>query len=165
MSNFESIEFNDKSVIKPTSKVVRYIHMHLVLEGAFKKDFSYVRVLNDDLIHRISNVTNQINDKYLDGKIVIIVGILENAFDNHSEEDLKSLILKRLIKLKILNSSNVLVSSFINSYPSSYRDANQLEKIKQKSNGMIEFLPSTDLIYSFSKQLKKWKPLLFACSK
>ncbi len=164
LSNFESVEFHDGNVIKPKSKSVKYIHMHIVIEGDFKKNFSYVRVLNDNLIHRISDITNQIDDKYLNGKRVIIVGVLEDAFDKNAEKDLKYLIFKRLVKLNFLSSSNKLYSSFINCYPSFYNDVNELKEIKHKSNGMIEFLPSTDLIYSFSKQLKKWESLFFAGS-
>jgi len=165
LSNIKTIEFSDGSIIEPSYRVVKYIHMHFVLEGEMGNSFSYVRMMDDDVIHRVSNITSQLDDKYLNGHSVIIVGVLEKAYDKYSKEELTSRILKTLKKYKYVKPSIKVVANYLNIYPSYYKDSVVLEEIQIKSKGMVEILPSTDLIYSFSKQLKKWQPLLLASCK
>ena len=55
------------------------------LSDSIGKEFSYVRWLADDTIHRISDITTQAKS---DVGRLIIVGVLESAYSEKSEDEL-----------------------------------------------------------------------------
>ena len=74
-------------------------------------------------------------------------------------------IVDKLKKQKYLSNEFKVINSFLNVYPSYYNDQETLKNIDTASEGRINFLRSTDLIYGLSKQREKWEELFFTNTK
>lgn len=160
LSQLEEIIFEDGSVIEPSTKEVQYIHRHLIVSGTLNKKFTYLRLMNDKLIHRISDMTSQVQNELPLGTFLICVGIHESAFHVTDSKTQEIEILKTLKYLKLFNDDAEVVQSESNVYPSFYNDTSTFGDIEKRSNGKIRFLRSTDFVYSFFNQLERYKTLL-----
>jgi hypothetical protein len=54
LSNIKRIGFEDGTELLPKTKQVDYIHLHILATGSIPKRFSYHRLMDDDIIHRVS---------------------------------------------------------------------------------------------------------------
>lgn len=160
LSQLEQIIFEDGSSFEPKSKEVKYIHRHLIVKGTVKKKFSYLRIMNDDLIHRISDMTNQVKEELPEGTFLICAGIHENAYGKFTAEEQEQKIINKLKSLKLFKNDVEVIVSESNTFPSFYVDRKDFNYIASKSGGKIRFLSSTDFVYSFYNQLERYSPLL-----
>lgn len=165
LSDIREITFDDTSVILPDPRIVNYCHVHLIVNDIDGKPFSYIRWMDDEIIHRISDVTNQVKKKIESNQRVIIIGIHEEAFSKYEKDQLIELIAQKLKDKKYLGENTSVRKGFFNVFPSSYQDADTLIEIEKKSKGLISVIRSTDFIYSISQKLKLWKSLLSTCQK
>jgi hypothetical protein len=162
LSGIEKFEFFNGFKILPEFKLVNYIHMHIVLNANFKRPFSYIRFLDDNIIHRVSDITYQAEEQISKDKKILLIGIYQNAYDKYSKDELTAKVLQKLKNHNYLDNKVKALSSFLNVYPSYYNNPETLKNIENASGGKIKFLASTDLIYGLSKQREKWEKLFFA---
>lgn len=160
LSQLDKITFEDGSVLVPKTRDVQYIHRHLIVKGAINKKFSYLRLMNHDLIHRISDMTSQVKAELDPSTFLICVGIHEKAYYDISKEEQERQILKTLISLKLFKSDAKVVISESNVFPSFYNNSDMFGDIEKRSQNKIRFLRSTDFVYSFYNQLSRYKSLL-----
>ena len=164
LSNLPLLYFSDEKV-KLNTKKRDYIHMHLLIKDENMRRFSYDRIMGDALIHRISDMTFQVENEINKGYRLIAVGIFDTAYYENQKNDLETIIVKKLKGLKYLSSNAKCTASGINIYPSYYNDHEQLKACVEKSKGKLRLIHSTNFIYGFSNQLKRWQTLLHANTK
>jgi hypothetical protein len=126
-----------------------YIHYHLLIKGPCVKRFSYHRILNHDIFHRVSDMTAQGEGKIASDESILSIAIHKNAYNKLSEEDRVLAIKEFLLKRKYISSEHEIKTIAHNAYPCQYNNRSQLAKLKTLTQGRIDFIHSTDFIYSF----------------
>ncbi len=146
----------------PKLNVSNFIHVHFELSDAQGKKISYVRWVEDDVIHRISDITNQAKS---DVERLIIVGVYQEAYESSSEEELQKRIMVKLRENNFIGESTALTNWQFNIFPTNYMDRAEFDSIEDAFNGKLKILPSTDLIYGMHHRLKDWNRLLLSSGK
>jgi hypothetical protein len=138
-----------------TPSQVNYTHYHLVIKGNIDKSFSYIRVLDHDFIHRISDITYQLETNFDKDIFVLLVGVIDNKLD-----DIKGSILLGIIeylkKAMLVTPESEVVYSKKNTFITSYINDDQ-KSIINNLDDSLELLHTTDLIYGMYNRLPKWK--------
>lgn len=160
LSCFNSIEINNQKLAHHTAKFVNYIHCHLQFSDSLTGNFSYHRLYKDAVIHRISDITSQVelNSESNNTQRIILVGVYLTAYKAMEKNELVKYIITKLQLLKLLGKKAELVNHCWNEYPVSYMSHELRDKLNSQSN--VELLHSTNLIYGLDRQLTKWKQLL-----
>jgi len=159
LTNIDEVIF-ENNVQKIDSTLLRYIHFHLVVKDLQPTKFSYVRVMGNELIHRISDMSLQVSETIQENEKLICIGVYENEFDKYETGKLVDLIFEQLKELKFVSNKAELKSHHHNIYPASYTDKVAIRKIESESNGKLKFLHSTNLMYGIHKELPRWKYLV-----
>jgi hypothetical protein len=160
LSSIEKIEFEDGSSISPETKQVGYIHVHLLLKTSIPRKFSYERWMDDEYIHRVSDMTSQVSSELKPGEKLLCVGIHATAYHATKHETLVIEILNRLNDRKLIDQNAELIQHGFNVFPSYYNDPAKLTEIEKRSNGKISVLRSTSFTYSFFNQENRYKELI-----
>lgn len=143
------------TVIQIKNERVNYIHFHLVLDKHPLKPFSYIRLLGHDLIHRISDITYQL-ELNEDGHAVILVGVFEDKLNTYSTEgEVSNEILKYMKTKGYFSDETKVVYSQKNEFETIYIDPNQVEKIRTLDDN-LDVLHTTDLIYGIHYREEEW---------
>jgi len=164
LSNIDEIRFNNQ-VQAIDVKPVRYIHFHLVIKDPQPTNFSYVRVMGNQLIHRVSDMSRQAPDVLNKDEKLICVGIYEHEFDKHPANELGNLLFQQLQVLNFVSKNGSLRANHHNVFHAPYADKVAVRKIESESNGQLKFLHSTNLTYGIHNQLPRWKDLLNTSTK
>jgi len=140
----------------------RWIHYHLHLKDQKAPDFSYLRIMKHPLIHRLSDITHQLqyHQKNKPGERVILAGVHASAFDKTTDPERVDGLLSYLRAKKLISKDAELISAGFNVYGSRYFGGKELEKALESSNGKLRSLHSTNLIYGIRKQLHRWQDLI-----
>lgn len=154
-SAVKRIEANGKQ-LEIQHRNVTYSHFHLVIDQQLKKPLSYVRVMDDHLIHRITDITYQLEFAKNSAHTVLLIGVFyDKKGDDAAEADLVQHILTYLKKQNWLTASAQLVYSQLNHFETTYIPADQLKSIEALDE-TVEVIASTDLIYGIHSKLKDW---------
>jgi protoporphyrinogen oxidase len=139
-----------------------FIHLHLVFDDDAVPNFSYIRLMQHPIIHRISDVTHQLNfaDQKAEGKRIILVGVFEKPFAENSKEELIALIEKTLREYKLIGTKAALSWSGHNVYSTFYFGGEELDNLLEQGNEKLRILRSTNFIHTVAKQLDRWKTTL-----
>lgn len=161
LSTLDSFEVNNQPY-ELSSRKVDYIHLHLIVKNGKAKDFSYIRFIDDETIHRISDITYQLkgSDYHKTENIVVLVGIFPEAYYSKEIQVLTDEVKQKLIDHGYLNNNCEVSSAYPNVFPSYYGNKDMLKLLEKQANGKIEVLHSTDLIFGVWKKLDQWKVLL-----
>jgi hypothetical protein len=140
----------DNLKIEIKSKRIDYIHVLLEFDKKPLRKVSYERLMNDNIIHRITDISYQTENQ----EFLILIGIKEQMYYQLNEKELFDYLRNYLITNKICNSSFQIkkVKDYI--FPTHYIDLNQREEIK-RLNKNIHLTHSTDLMYGFFYILKE----------
>jgi protoporphyrinogen oxidase len=155
LPNDQSLDFSD------TAKR-DFIHLHLVFDDPTPPNFTYIRLMQHHMIHRISDVTHQLKfaDQKAEGKRIILVGIYEKPFAENTKEELIAEIEKTLLQHKLIGTSAKLSWSGHNVYHTFYFGGEKLDDLLTEGNGKLRVLRSTNFIHTVSKQLDRWQKTL-----
>ncbi|MBD3638446.1 MAG: NAD(P)/FAD-dependent oxidoreductase [Crocinitomicaceae bacterium] len=154
-SNIERITYDNK-LLELNHSYITYSHFHLIVSGDLLKPISYIRVLNNSHIHRISDITNQLSQSRKN-ETVLLVGVFDKTISEWgSDEQIAEKILAFLVEKGYLAKSNELVNFQKNRFPTAYINGQQHQLINNLDPS-IELISTTDLVYGFYTQLKKWK--------
>ncbi len=165
LSKISLIVLEDGSEIRLNTRKVDYIHVHLILENVSGRPFSYIRTNGDEVIHRLSDMTFQVKSQLKENQKLFCAGIFPKPFQEKSSEELKAYVSKFLLENKLISNQTRIVNYASNVYPSYYNDSSFIDKVKNKTNGKVRFLRSTDFIYSFYNQKERYKELLLSNTK
>lgn len=153
-SSITSVKTSE-TAIDITHRKLNYTHFHLVIRGEHVKPFSYVRVLRHDLIHRVSDVTGQL-DKNEKGYLVILVGVFDEKLTEDKPEDQIIGELKRyLITKKYISPNSEVVYAQKNKFETTYIPDDKIEVINALGDS-LELVASTDLIYGIKRRMSNW---------
>ena len=154
-SHMKSVSYNDVKV-DLNYDFINYTHFHIVVSGDIHKPISYVRVLNNDHIHRVSDITNQLPHERLN-ETVLLVGVFDDKIAEWgSEIQAADKIMEYLIDKGFLDKTNKLVYFQKNRFPTSYIHEDQRDIIRN-FDPSIELIATTDLIYGFYWRIQDWK--------
>jgi hypothetical protein len=159
-SAVREINFEDQA-IELTHRYLNYTHFHLVVKDKLLKPCSYIRVLDDKIIHRISDITYQLETKVEAGYSVILVGVFDaelGKFDsaNSLEETGKEYIVDYLVKKGFLAENPAVAYSQMNKFETTYISQDQINAINALDDS-INVMATTDLIYGVYFRLKDWE--------
>ena len=160
LSSIDHIEFEDGSTLSPETKQVDYIHVHLLLNTSIPNKFSYERWMDDEYIHRVSDMTSQVSEELKSNEKLLCVGIHASKYHSSSHEQLLEEILTRLKGRKLIEESAILVQHGFNVFPSYYNSPGKLTDVEQRSNGKVSVLRSTSFTYSFFNHADRYSELL-----
>lgn len=160
LSSIEKIEFEDGTSISPETKQIDYIHVHLLLNTSIPRDFSYERWMDDEYIHRVSDMTSQVSDELESTEKLLCIGIHADKYHASSHETLLEEIINRLKKRKLIEQKSILIQYGFNEFPSYYNPPAKLSEIEKRSNGKISVVRSTSFTYSFYNQAGRYSELI-----
>ncbi len=155
-SKVNNLLLNDKPFQLQSYLEVKYTHVHFLVEcKSLPKSFSYLRIMDDPIIHRISNMTEQLQstDKNLH---LICVGVFDDAIISFDKADLENIILEKLQKLRLITNTFKVLNTKWNTYPVSYLGEDNIELI-HNSLPQVKVLRSTNFIYGLSNHVSNWK--------
>lgn len=155
-SALERIEFHGRQ-IKLEHRKVNYSHFHLVIDRKLKQKLSYVRVLDDPYIHRLSDITYQLEQQTDPNHTVLLVGCFYDKKPiDMSDNSLIHHIFTYLKKRNWVEEDLKLVYSQINHFETTYIPKHQIEAINNLDH-TIQLIHTTDLIYGVHKKMKEWR--------
>jgi len=160
LTKLKSVKLPERETLYPETRDVRYIHTHIILDRKPSKAFSYIRWMDDDMIHRVSDMTSQVSDKLDSNQSLICLAIHEEAFDKDSMDNIVKRGVQKLKEAGYLDNDSKAIDYEHNVYPSYYNDANNLWLIKEQSEGRVSVLHSTNFTYSFFNQVARYEALL-----
>lgn len=136
-------------------KSTNYTHYHLVVKGNPKKPCSYVRVLGHPFIHRISEITYQLETAREQEETLYIVGVFDDQLPaGLSENEIAEKLISYLTQHGFIGSDNALIYAQKNKFETTYIPRDQRPILNALPN--IELLATTDLIYGFHGRMEKW---------
>jgi hypothetical protein len=163
----EQKEFNaDKIFLTSTSKLnqlsvnriqidyknepINYVHYKVILSSKPTKVASYYRITNDEIIHRISDISYQTNNN----SNILLIAIFEKSNKNLNTGQITEHIIHYLIKHKIISKKTKLALDKVYEFPTYYSNQKTRDKINSLDQTKIELLHSTDLMYGMHELLK-----------
>lgn len=151
-ANLKNILVNQVKIPQVYHKTT-FTHYHLIIKGKPAKPFSYIRIMKDPLIHRVSDISSQLSNLNT-GVSVILVGV----FSEKLNETLKPLesIREKLIELKLITEAQEIINYHSNTFSSQQMDASTREQLI-RAIPSLRFTQTTDLIYGFHQHLARWK--------
>ena len=136
-------------------KPLNYTHFHLVVKGKPKKPCSYVRVLNHSIIHRVSEITYQLEGVEDEPITVYLIGVFDSALPkNQSNEAVANDLHRYLIERGFIRLENTLLYQQVNRFETTYIERSQRNRVNALPH--LELLATTDLIYGFHHKLDDW---------
>lgn len=159
LTSYSSInKFTSQNVsIKPELLAHDFVHIHFILSDMEGKSFSYVRLMGNSIIHRISDVTSQIPELQ---KRVLIVGVHHKSYVQIGAKRIADFVLAEVKRLGFVGKSTTSIHSQINVYSSQYLKPDSVLGHFSDFSSKIKFIRSDDLIYSIHERLPEWQALL-----
>ena len=154
-SSLERILYKDTE-IKLEHKFLNYTHFHIIIKGDLLKQCSYVRVLDHEIIHRISDITYQLEDKSNLDHTVILVGVFDDKLPKDQTEDQIVDGIMNYLELKgFVKPDTPIVYKQKNKFETAYISPEQIMEINQLDD-TIKVLATTDLMYGIYYRLPDW---------
>ncbi|NOQ74033.1 MAG: hypothetical protein GQ574_18650 [Crocinitomix sp.] len=159
-SAVREINYQEKS-IQLRHRYLNYTHFHIVVKDELLKPCSYIRVLDDKIIHRISDITYQLETKIDEGYSVILVGVFDAELDKleveGSEDEVATkYIVNYLVNKDFLAKNPSLAYTQKNKFETTYIAQEQVDAINALDES-INVMATTDLIYGVYFKLKDWE--------
>lgn len=160
-SKIKSVTYDGETEDLPVGNPRDFIHFHLVFSDTSSPNLSYVRLMQDPVIHRVSDVTSQLNfaDAALPGKRVLIVGVHESAYSQFSEDELIEQIVKTVKRMKHVGVDATLDTFFQNVYHTWYFGREDLDGLLEKCGTKVRSVHSTNFIHDVRRLLLRWRRL------
>lgn len=153
-STLRSIEFGSQKIDLEFS-YINYTHLHFIIEGKPLKPFSYIRLLNHDFIHRLSDITTQLSEKE-ENCSVLLIGVFDDKFNElENLETAIELIREYLITNKFIEKDQQILYTQKNTFKTAYINQGQRKTINGLDDS-IELYSTTDLIFGVESKLKDW---------
>lgn len=150
MSMVKEISFDNQKII-PKHKETVFTHFHLIVKGKIPNPISYIRVMNHQFIHRISDITEYSNND----DHVFSIGIFKDKIDMSSDSEIASFIFFYLKEQKFVSKSAKLIKFFENDYTSHTIDKDQRIVIENLDDSLT-LLKSTNFSYGIGEHVERW---------
>ncbi|MBN4071171.1 NAD(P)/FAD-dependent oxidoreductase [Crocinitomix catalasitica] len=150
VSKIKSVEKNGQTIDLNPERI-DYNHYLIGLNKPLKKKMTYWRLMHDQVVHRITDISYQTAGE----ENLLLVGIKPKAFDSMQESEIMDHIQKLFVRLKLTDSHEIEIIK-IHCYPTYYSDPKARERIIALDEN-LKLLHSTDLIYGMYYLLKEEK--------
>lgn len=145
--------------IQLTHRHLNYTHFHVVVKGELLKPCSYIRVLDDPIIHRISDITYQLETKVGEGYTVILIGVFDAELSNLNEGKDDAIatryIVDYLIAKGFLAPDPLIEFAQKNKFETTYIAPEQIAVINALDD-TIQVMATTDLVYGIYHKMSDW---------
>jgi len=146
--------------IQLTHNKINYTHFHVVVKGELLKPCSYIRILDDQIIHRISDITYQLESKVDEGYTVMLVGVFDAELSKiGGEEDdavVTHYIVDYLVGKGFLAPEPTIAFAQKNKFETTYIPTEKIAAINALDDS-IQVMATTDFIYGIYFKLKDWE--------
>jgi hypothetical protein len=154
---FDSLNIHEKIEYERTPW--RKKHFVLNIKGQFTKKFTYVDVVNDPVLKRVSDV-----GAYCEGideeHVLVCCDTTEEIDEQYKNEEIKELIFNRLKELKFINSEAKLRDHFVEKFVSDYTPKEKLQELCEETKGVIFTIDTGDLGKSFKEYKDNWSEVV-----
>ena len=154
-----SIDGQDNTAILQR-KNYEFKHLHLFIKDNKMKNISYWRIFNNEAIHRVSDMTRQIEAK--EDEHLICIGIFNTFLQGKTEDVAIREIIILLKSMKLISDSCHIIQTSFNSYAGYYTDYYDLKHIETKTNNLIEVLYTLDITGGIKKNLFKYNTVQYS---
>ena len=152
VSEVRSIKSSDHNIdITPFRR--DYIHLLLGSDKPFKKIASYWRLMNDPVIHRISDISYQTNKE----ENLMLLGIKEEEYYKMKPEELMVYCKNYLLGLKLIDETFQLQDIKHHIFPTYYIDEDVRDQINKVSPDQLQILHTTDIMYGVYYLIKEYE--------
>lgn len=134
----------------PRHRQVDYIHFLLRLNKPLLKKIFYWRLMNDPIIHRITDISYQSNNQ----EHLLLIGIKDKSYHTNVEENLLYHCEQILLKYKLIDSSHQLEKLKTHIFPTHYLSEETLSIIKT-CEPQVSLMHTTDLMHGIYFLLEK----------
>lgn len=160
-SNFNNVFIDGKDMARLFQhKKYEFTHLHLLLRDNHMKKISYWRIFNDKIIHRISNMSNQVSGK--EGEHLICVGIFSSFLQNKTNTEIIESVFSRLKKMKLISASCQILKADMNLYKGFYTNLYDLKHIETETNNLVEVLNTLDISMGIKENLFKYNTVHYS---
>jgi hypothetical protein len=160
-SNVEQLFIDGKnmsSVFKKSTS--EFVHLHILVKDAKLKKFSYLRIVKNEIIHRVSDMSSQaaLNPN----EFLLCVGVYSGAVEKYSEGEIYFKVLSLLKEMGIASTECVILKKRSNSYKSATTKYAELKVLEKASNNLIEVIYTSDLTLGIRQNLHKYKTIVYS---
>lgn len=151
---FDSLSINDQ-LEEYERTPWRKKHFVLHVQGQLGRRFSYVDVMNDPVLKRVSNVgayCDGIDDEHQ----LLCCDTTEEVDASYSNEEIKQLIFDRLIELNFIIEGAKLLDYFVEKFVSDYTPKEKIKELYEQSKGVIISIDTGDLGKSIHMYKGEW---------
>jgi len=141
VSQIKSLSINGQAIQLNVQKI-DYIHFLIDFDKPLKKKLSYWRILNDKIVHRITDISYQ--TKFEEN--LILVGIKGTAYENNTEDDLMTHVIGLLKQNALIDDSYTIKKIKTHIFPTHYLDDSSLELIRSHKD-KINLMYTPDLMF------------------
>ncbi len=159
LSSIREFKINGKD-IQFAYRTTDYVHMHLLLKDYRIKPFSYDRVMDSTLVHRVSDMTSQVKNEIPGNSVLICVGIFEAPYKSIPPVELENRVMTEIKRLKYISGDGTVLANGVNAFTAYYNQPNLHHQIQSDTKNSIRVLRSTNFTYGLSAQLNRWKSLV-----
>ena len=152
-SKLEKVLFKNDSIYFPKIKNKTFSNIHVVANEIIKRN-SYVRIIGDDMIKRLSFY-------YKKNENVTIIIISTKKLNSIKKINLfKIKIIDKLLCLGYLKNKNNVKKININNFHQHSLHTESIINILKMSNNKIRYTHSTDLIFGMTRKIDEWSNTL-----
>ncbi len=139
-----------------------YWHVHMWVRKNAAKPFSYVRVVGDPWMHRVSNLTSQL--QVLTGEKpsyeLLLVGLHHPGKDGVDRETASLRLFDQLKSMKLIGQDTELDHHHWNCYENRLIPLAERLKLTELDPSRLQLLSSTNFMYGIGAQAERWSSTL-----
>lgn len=161
-TRLNQLHVGDRLIDEPKVRREECYKKHYVfkLTGKLLKRFSYIDVVNDEAIKRISDVGIFVEGLAENEHLLCIDMTYGIVAQNIDQDVLAKRIFARLIDIKLISTDSVLQDHYVERYDCHFASHDFLTGLEKDSNGVIKLVDTTDIGKSLEKYSDRWAQAL-----
>lgn len=159
VSHIQKLVVPDSTLIA-APRHVDYVHFLISSDQPLKKKLTYWRLMNDSVVHRITDISYQTNH----AENLFLVGIKGDAFHSQNEMQLFNHVTDLMRSLKLISAEQKFEHIKTHVFPTYYMDKT-IHKALTDYPEKVETIASTDLMYGLHYLLEAETPHLIKTPK
>jgi len=158
--DIDQIILPNNEAFKLTKREAVIYNLYLVVEKNPKAKLSYAETFGDPIIYRLADITYPDSTLSESGLRLLCADILPATIYKYSNDEIKKLVIERLIKWKIIDPNSVVIKYYFNHYQYNGSGNEIISLLNSTMEKKIIFLKSNNLIPSLADNLERWKKKL-----
>ena len=155
LSGIKSIQFNN-DMIELKHNDISFTHFHFIIKKGIRKKISYVRTMDHEFIHRVSDISfTQPGNDY-----IFAIGIFTDKLVGKSDEAIVDIIKNYMIDKKWLDKDVEICKFYKNQFNAKIIDHFQIKEVKEIKG--LDVLRSSNFIFGLGNNVERWSEVLFS---